>query len=852
MSFGDCIAKRYKLVHKSIVQSNMLYNCVDNVGGCIVSDMFHLAGRVKDKGMSYKSTMSICSYMNPYTPAKRLALVHSTGTGKTRKALLCALQYNKDITIVAIHSVQLNPFLAELTKGSIVSRIYPAFRKRVDIMTCKSVSTALSRGDVDRLNFYFNDRVVIIDEMHHIRNTGEQSTQKLALFNSIITMINQYRDIIVLFLTATPLVDTASEIVGVYKLLKGKEPPMGNEQYIASQLTGYISMLTMSGLHTENREYKCIMVESGEQWRLYQKHEDDRTSVHSKTSAISRFVTNDDDEASECKMTMQQIADVMLRNKTFGDIAEYYDACIDCLRYVSIKLYTLVRHLQKTKSCARFLFDSWKKRGGADRIVDVLTMPAIGYNLVMCEQDALDVSRGPKLLALHKFTHVRNGSSVLSRLLEIFNSDDNRDGGLIEIVIATPKFAESMSLKTVRETHILSQLWNVTSRKQVEGRPNRRGSLRFLTKEDRMIYNYSYMLYRPDRTETIEHRIRETALHKYETIFPVLKILAVNKIEAAYAETSTICNKDRNDCGNESNANIDAHSTNVHSAKVVTDNMRIGEYNRLRSSYIFDNMRMNNRVRLHSEIMSYRDIVVNLSSFLRALEHSSDLYSLMHTIAETEAGYTKFVNVAIQCLEELYAKRQRGDFLTVKQHNALRDVSKAFIMHKAMHVHILYFHNDATVEYQRLAHTERRIVRKLDTTTWAWSDVDNKDVMNNVTEIYEHNLIMFIRDIGDKWREYGYYGVKYILYSCHRLVKYKDIENIVRTTAHKDVDMRKVSRGEKWQYYNRHILVDTIANMYKLTHKEVVVMCSKLNVAEMFNIVLDMLMKQKMLLVLPI
>lgn len=808
------IADRYGLIPSDVTQSGMIKYLSSNPNRNYISYNRNIESAVDDKGRSKISTSSICSYMSPYTPNKRLSFMHSTGTGKTRKSLLAAMQYNRDITLVAVHSVQLSPFLSEMSPGGVIDKLYPWFRKRMDVITCKSVSAAVNQGDTGRLDYYFKGRVIIVDEVHHIRSTSEKQGSKSSLFDSMIDVLDCYKESIVFFLTATPLVDTATEMVGVYRLLKPGFSVDTNIQYLAHDLKGYVSSLEKSNLETSKTEVKCVMEEDGEQWRLYDKHQDDRTSVHSKTMAVSRFITLDDPDASECVTPTQTIVDSMIEGMTFETKQEYHDLCIEALKFISVKMYRLVQHLRTHTGYPKFIFDSWKKRGGVERVVDVLCMPAIGYHCVSSVSEAMDMTRGPKILALHRLSHTRTKSSVVKDLLDLYNSEDNSKGGIIELLIAAPMFAESMSLRTARESHVLMTPWNITGYIQILGRVNRRSSLWYLPVEDRKIKNYTYVLYKPDGSETVESTIERMAKRKYKEILPLLSIMRESSIEKLY--------------------NADSPIRPMSPMPGVLEE------------------RVNMRVRLTTAIVGYREVTVGIDAMLQELEKRGSIYELMEHISKQEVGYTRLISMAIQAIEYVYIRHMYGDPITPKQNKLINDMSQAFIKHGDYHMHVLYFSNDDTVEYQRLARIRRRIVRVLNTDTREWTDVKDQGVVDVITSAYDSITTKFSESISEEWPRYGFYITKFLLTSCHRLVRYRPKSEISRITKRDSIDKRKLSRGEKWQYYSKHVLIGLLAKFVPITSLQKVMMEKYVSVEAIFHGILSNMSDKGLVLVLPI
>lgn len=803
------IAAAYHLVPISVTQGQLMHDRQRSPVGEIAA----VRDLLDDRGSSSVSTMSLLSYMNPYTPVRRMMLVHSTGTGKTRKSLLVALGYGRDVTIVAVHKIQSKLFQGEMQPGGVVSKLYPGFNKRVDAITCRSVVTAAAHRDFARLDFFFRDRVIIVDEMHHVRNkgsvlTGERSGS--SLFDTVIHILSRYQSSIVLMLTATPLVDSVAEILGIWKLLRGDTPCDMNYAAIAYGLSGYVSKLDQKNLPTIETEVRCLMDPHGEQWRLYQKHQHDHTSVHSRTSAISRFATKDDSAASELDVPTSVLIDSLLSGRSFSSYEEYSEAALLALRSLSVKLYHLILCLRENRGHPHFIFDTWKKRGGIDRVLDVLTMPFVGYINVTTEQEALDTTRGPKLLALHKVA-ARGNITATSRLIDIFNSYDNREGALIDVILATPKFAESMSIRTAKYSHKLSCFWNLPGKLQVDGRSNRRSSLWYEPKENRVIHSFSYVLYQPDGGVTIESQINEQARSKFAEIRPVLDIMDEVKLERSYSDVTCV------------------------------------------PGFMFPWVPINNRInlgmRMRTGLLSYRSASVNVTEFLAALEAHEDLYELMSALSDTESGYTRVISLAIQAVEKLYEARHRGDPLTPKQSKMLDDVSTAFTEYCGCPAHILYFVNTDTVEYQRMNRTDRRVLRVYSGT---WTDVADPDTLRHAAERYNSVLDAEVEKMHDKWKVYGYYACRYLLTSCYRLVQYREAQMVTKAGYSHRVDNRKLSRGEKWQYYSKAALVMLLARLrgYSDTRRELIY--RRFHVREIFDAILAEMYSRSMVVSLPL
>lgn len=786
----------------------------------------------RDPTAPMQSLMSVATYMCPRSPATRLELLHSTGTGKTRKSLVAAMQYGRDITVIAVHSRQIQAFTSELAPGTMLAKLFPAFNKRVDVMTCRAISVAARRRDTARLDHMFRGRVIIVDEVHHIRK-GDEPQADDALFETIAAMLAKYTDAIVLALTATPLVDRASELRGMYTLLRGEPPGAWNPEYIAAMLRGYVSVLRTQNWPSTDHTVTCRMASDGPQWQAFQLFREDKSSVHSKTGAVSRFVTQCDAHASECMDSTQDLVDEMLETwHREGELQRilglrgkvpwplppehYGEAVLQCIKRLGIKYYRLLRHVLEHRGYPKFIYDSWRKRGGIDRLVDVLSLPAIGFTSVTTEAEVYSAHIGPRMLVLHRLP-ARSNSSVGARMLELFNSEANADGSLIELMLATPKFAENMSVKTARECHVITPPWNLTTRTQITGRVNRRSSLWYLPPAQRVLRNYDYVLEEPDGAETFEAGILRTCREKDREIRPLLQVLADVRIEdlCTLPPSQTL------------SLDLWGPASLAFSA-------------------------LNRRVRFARSPVNQRNIATDVSPFLAELERSPSLFDLLVAASEADLGYTKHVSIVVRTLETLYHRRQRGDALSDKQQRALADMDQVFMqLGQRYTVHVMYSLSLDTVEYQRLASSSERIVRVYNAIDGHWEDLEDQRLCNNVNRAYDDIAATFARSVEARWREAGHYVVRYTLPPCYRLVEYKSAAALSNRNL-SGVDRRKVSRGEKWQYYPKPRVAEIIARMRGSTASVDPRMARRLDPGYLLDTLLDAAKSQGLYLELPI
>ena len=77
-------------------------------------------------------------------------------------------------------------------------------------------------------------------------------------------------------------------------------------------------------------------------------------------------------------------------------------------------------------------------------------------------------------------------------LLKIFNSPQNCNGDLIRIIIGSPVLSEGITLKCIKQIHILEPFWNMSKINQIMGRGIRNNSHASLPEDERFIEIYKY------------------------------------------------------------------------------------------------------------------------------------------------------------------------------------------------------------------------------------------------------------------------------------------------------------------------------------------------------------------------
>jgi len=106
---------------------------------------------------------------------------------------------------------------------------------------------------------------------------------------------------------------------------------------------------------------------------------------------------------------------------------------------------------------------------------------------------------------------------------DTFNLLDNKEGKIIKYILVAPAGAEGISLRNVRQIHILDPYWNEVRIEQLIGRGIRMCSHEDLPIEDRKVEVYRYKAVRENGKKTTDEEVEEGAKEKQTLIDSFLK-----------------------------------------------------------------------------------------------------------------------------------------------------------------------------------------------------------------------------------------------------------------------------------------------------------------------------------------
>lgn len=433
------------------------------------------------------------NFMSPYTPYQNLLLIHAPGLGKTISAISVAESHVSDgitIHVLLEDSVRQN-FISEYQKytgDKLDKNIYKIHT--LGKFTNKIQDLLKTTAGINEIKKTYSNSVIIVDEVHNIRESTDEDPSNLkryAALRSVVTLANNSK---LLLMSATPMYDSPHEIVSLANLFilngtndltlsdiprlsinlndifNGNNLTSLGEKILQQELKGTISFLKedsrtypSSGFPSSAKNYKSLGLSiidcpmSKDHLEFYKKNlsETNVNNIRQNSNIIDTVIRSSD------------LTENALGNETTS---------------VSSKFYKLLNNINNA-SGSLFVYSEF-----------------IGTSLerikMMLEQNGY-----------HQYSPNKSGKSFIflegsqaldkrSKLIEIFNSDDNKNGDIIKIVLGSRVLKEGITLKNVQSVHIIEPWHNMSRLLQIWGRAIRTCSHVALPPNKRHVDIYLY------------------------------------------------------------------------------------------------------------------------------------------------------------------------------------------------------------------------------------------------------------------------------------------------------------------------------------------------------------------------
>ena len=561
--------------------------------------------------------------LSPDSANRNLLMIHGTGTGKTCSAIQVAEEYilrpefqDKKVMIVASAAVQdnfqtqlfdmsrvnIDTIAGTLESKQCTGRRYldmlmriesepknwnnPEIRAKLErtssliIKEFYEFSAYSSFGnlimsklggtekDIDRewVHQNFDNRLLIIDEAHNIRESKDDEGMK-GVTRGLENLVKTADGLVLVFLTATPMYDTYSEIIFYMNLFLWNDRKQkstesvkladffnpdatlkngpGGERF-RTWCQNYVSFVKGENPFTFpfrlpppksiSRELSTSFlgkpIAPAERIQYLALVESEAKGIQLSTLTGTEKV---DDEEKK-RVLMQSTLVVPPGNKSFNELFKSSGKQYEYVGEPFLTPDTLPNHAAKFVTALKSI------EQGTGVCLVYSNFVALGARLfaMALEEHGYAPFTGNPLLASSSYTGNTKGRYILltsdsseseiSRLLSAVKKPNNRDGSQIRVVVAGPIVSEGVDFRYMRQIHVLDPWWNMSRIEQVVGRGLRTCSHQILPFEEQNCTVYFHVMRTGDGKECFDEYTYRTKVEQ-----KALKIARVRKVLAESA-----------------------------------------------------------------------------------------------------------------------------------------------------------------------------------------------------------------------------------------------------------------------------------------------------------------------------
>lgn len=509
-------------------------------------------------------------FMSPYTPYDSLIMYHSLGSGKSIACIAVAVDHylhdGKRCIIVTKGDSGEENFVKQIQMYHEMSSRNEEWDKSIfSFRHYISMSNQVGNLLDEDIKKAFSNSIIVLDEVHNVRYLRRE-TEK-SVYGSIIRLLRLCNNVKIIIATATPMTDSPEQVQSLLGICNYSRSDAN--KWSMNGIISYNSTILHKPESTEIgteefipgiRVYPSYM--TSHQKIAYKKENGVQPpdDIYRKLTHISLFCFEDGvygREITQTKMTKSKMKTTITSMSTkqtkeikylkYSILPQYAHMLTgNNLRNSSCKYSKVIEDLTMNTRGNTFIFLEEVKGSGLLLLASVLEQH--GYELYL-GQDLNSIEKSKR------YTMCVGSSDICPNntdRLDGFNSDINKDGEYIEVLLGSRVIGESITLKNVRQFYCITPHWNDSTVDQAIGRVVRNGSHSVLEKNQRNVNIYIHTAIFPDDPQSsvdikklarckekerdiqeVAERMKKIAVDRYKDD-PELPVTHVDNFAAAY------------------------------------------------------------------------------------------------------------------------------------------------------------------------------------------------------------------------------------------------------------------------------------------------------------------------------
>jgi len=167
----------------------------------------------------------------------------------------------------------------------------------------------------------------------------------------------------------------------------------------------------------------------------------------------------------------------------------------------------------------------------------------------LCGKNIKDHAHSPNNKSGHRFKvgkyviiagSLMDNKNIVQEYINVLNSPDNIDGGLIKVIIGTRVTGEGVDMTGIRQIHILEPWWNLSRLEQIIGRGIRYKSHMHLDEKNRNVELFQYVVLPPTTSSQKEKDTETIDVYTYKKA--EIKDIHIKEVEYLIKQMAIDCN----------------------------------------------------------------------------------------------------------------------------------------------------------------------------------------------------------------------------------------------------------------------------------------------------------------------
>ena len=544
------------------------------------------------------SAVALAEYYREHDPDRKIIVLLSKSLQDNFKKNIS--KFIKEKIKTSVKSPDINPNISDADIDNIVDTKYKFVSLNASNMFQQMTQVKKSEDDIileKQLNEFYEvvkvddfleKSLLIIDEFHNLSNAiTNGSTNAMNLYDIIM----RTKNIKLLFLTGTPIINDPFELVPTFNMLKGsiddktnktlfpelqldfdsyfidaKKNIIKNADKFKNRILGLTSYYGNLYFGTKRKEgfpeelsLKVVYVPmSSSQFARYNTFRDlevEENAIKKRASRSERF-SSKSSVSSSYRVKSRQSSNYLIPEYALGPIRgmKSREKYIDKIKKSDLlntdefspKFGRIIKNIKKHENQLGLVYSEFVTGEGLAILARILELNGYkSWNTEKNKNDEMDVfGLGDKEGGVknHKTFAIISGEVNIDErenIVTIFNNKRNIHGNDIALLLISKTGAEGLDLKCVRHIHIVEPYWNASRQEQIIARGVRYLSHTDLPKSEQTVQTYLYLSDYPEGYNLKKKKEETTDVHLY-TMSVKNKIL-INQFLIALAEASIDC-----------------------------------------------------------------------------------------------------------------------------------------------------------------------------------------------------------------------------------------------------------------------------------------------------------------------